>query len=414
MVGFRIAKLDMAASEVGVRWELWFLLVCCRCGEILGMVKGETVVNCDVEKWEYYTLFKYPVRSADYISTFKLSANLPTSYPVNYCCDHMNGVEKSAASESLCDVYLIWEAMSSTNHPNYWKLDNSSLNHNCIRSSKSSIDRVGLKKEGAENLAADYLSRLENLNLGKLTKAEIQDLFPKEQLMMISDKINKPWFLQINELDELRLDAYESSISYKERTKRWHDKRIKTPTDYEKGDNVLLFNSRLRLLLGRLKSRWYGPFIVSRDMKGGVIELRDKEGNEFIVNKQRVIFDEEKPGSKKAYLLENKQIPNAEVFDEVSFYTPLGWHLEEIHVTWTQFRKKQTRIQLYTKLDIKRAYRPWRRRRNSLRQCQKAQATKSGTLATASEAADLKEALEDSHRCFWKADGVAIKQATRL
>nr|GEV03246.1 hypothetical protein [Tanacetum cinerariifolium] len=76
---------------------------------------------------------------------------------------------------------------------------------------------------------------------------------------------------------------------------------------------------------------------------------------------------------------------------------------EEIHMTWTQFGKKLTRIQLYMKLDIKRAYRPWRRRRNSLRRRQKAQATASGTLATTSgtlamtsEVADLKEALEDS------------------
>ncbi|GKE90741.1 hypothetical protein Tco_1571836 [Tanacetum coccineum] len=60
-------------------------------------------------------------------------------------------------------------------------------------------------------------------------------------------------FLHINELDELRLNAYESSISYKERTKRWHDKRIKAPTKYEKGDKVLLFNSRLRLFPGKLK-----------------------------------------------------------------------------------------------------------------------------------------------------------------
>ncbi|GJS32192.1 reverse transcriptase domain-containing protein, partial [Tanacetum coccineum] len=43
-------------------------------------------------------------------------------------------------------------------------------------------------------------------------------------------------FLQINELDKMRLDAYESSISYKERMKRWHDKRIKLPINYEKGD----------------------------------------------------------------------------------------------------------------------------------------------------------------------------------
>ncbi|GJW67297.1 reverse transcriptase domain-containing protein [Tanacetum coccineum] len=62
-------------------------------------------------------------------------------------------------------------------------------------------------------------------------------------------------FLQINELDEMRLDAYESSLS---------------------------------LFLGKLKSRWYGPFSVSRDMKNGAAELYDEEGGEFIVNKQRV------------------------------------------------------------------------------------------------------------------------------
>ncbi|GJV16130.1 reverse transcriptase domain-containing protein [Tanacetum coccineum] len=95
-------------------------------------------------------------------------------------------------------------------------------------------------------------------------------------------------FLQINKLDEMRLDAYESSISYKERTKRWHDKRIKLPINYEKGDKVLLFNSRLRLFPGKLKSRWYGPFSVSKDMKNRAIEFYDKEGSEFIVNKQRV------------------------------------------------------------------------------------------------------------------------------
>ncbi|GJX39542.1 putative nucleotidyltransferase, ribonuclease H [Tanacetum coccineum] len=47
-------------------------------------------------------------------------------------------------------------------------------------------------KKGAENLAADHLSRLENPDLGKLTKAEIRDLFPEERLMAVSDKNNEP------------------------------------------------------------------------------------------------------------------------------------------------------------------------------------------------------------------------------
>ncbi|GKD47883.1 reverse transcriptase domain-containing protein, partial [Tanacetum coccineum] len=47
-------------------------------------------------------------------------------------------------------------------------------------------------KKGAENLAADHLSRLENPNLRKLTKAEIRDLFPEEKLMTIFDKGHEP------------------------------------------------------------------------------------------------------------------------------------------------------------------------------------------------------------------------------
>ncbi|GJU96054.1 reverse transcriptase domain-containing protein [Tanacetum coccineum] len=47
-------------------------------------------------------------------------------------------------------------------------------------------------KKGVENLATDHLSRLENPDLGKLTRAEIRDLFPEERLMAISDKNNEP------------------------------------------------------------------------------------------------------------------------------------------------------------------------------------------------------------------------------
>ncbi|GJY19192.1 hypothetical protein Tco_0390683 [Tanacetum coccineum] len=50
---------------------------------------------------------------------------------------------------------------------------------------------------------------------------------------------------------------------------------------------------------------------------------------------------------KKAYLLEDKQIPSVGVFDEV--FLALRWHLEEIHVTWAHLEKKQTRLRLYTK-----------------------------------------------------------------
>jgi len=60
-------------------------------------------------------------------------------------------------------------------------------------------------------------------------------------------------FLQLNELDELRLEAYESSHVYKEQTKRWHDRHIMQKR-FEKGGMVLLFNSRLRLFSDKLRS----------------------------------------------------------------------------------------------------------------------------------------------------------------
>ncbi|GJU31786.1 reverse transcriptase domain-containing protein [Tanacetum coccineum] len=52
-------------------------------------------------------------------------------------------------------------------------------------------------KKGAENLAADHLSRLENPDLGKLTKAEIRDLFPEDQVLPFrSTRQEKQKFLQ--------------------------------------------------------------------------------------------------------------------------------------------------------------------------------------------------------------------------
>ncbi|GKC63316.1 hypothetical protein Tco_1095914 [Tanacetum coccineum] len=50
--------------------------------------------------------------------------------------------------------------------------------------------------EGAENLVADHLSRLENLDLGTFTEEEITDEFPDEHLMILKTKLNndEPWY----------------------------------------------------------------------------------------------------------------------------------------------------------------------------------------------------------------------------
>ena len=93
--------------------------------------------------------------------------------------------------------------------------------------------------------------------------------------------------LQLNEMEEFRRDAYENAKIYKEKTKAWHDKLIQK-RDFAPGDKVLLFNSRLRLFPGKLKSRWSGPFIIKEVFPFGAVEVIDKEGNPFRVNGQRL------------------------------------------------------------------------------------------------------------------------------
>ena len=67
--------------------------------------------------------------------------------------------------------------------------------------------------------------------------------------------------LQLSELEEFCNEAYENAKIYKERTKAWHDGHI-ARKEFKSGQQVLLFNSRLKLFPGKLKSRWSGPFTV--------------------------------------------------------------------------------------------------------------------------------------------------------
>ncbi|GJY42325.1 reverse transcriptase domain-containing protein [Tanacetum coccineum] len=54
-------------------------------------------------------------------------------------------------------------------------------------------------------------------------------------------------FMELNELIELKDEAYENAQIYKERTKRCHDSRLRGDKDFKAGDKVLLFNSRFKM-----------------------------------------------------------------------------------------------------------------------------------------------------------------------
>ncbi|GKE37348.1 reverse transcriptase domain-containing protein [Tanacetum coccineum] len=78
--------------------------------------------------------------------------------------------------------------------------------------------------------------------------------------------------VQMNELNELQDQAYENSLIYKEKTKKIHDSKIKNRV-FNVGDRVLLFNSRLKIFSGKLKTRWTRPFTVAQVFPYGTIEL---------------------------------------------------------------------------------------------------------------------------------------------
>ena len=105
---------------------------------------------------------------------------------------------------------------------------------------------------------------------------------------MDMDAATKNQFMELNELYELRDEAYNNTKIYKERTKRWHDSRLRGDKLFTIGEKVLLFNSRLKMYPSKLKSRWTGPFVVTKVYPYGTIELCDKNGYIFKVNGQRV------------------------------------------------------------------------------------------------------------------------------
>ncbi|XP_052116478.1 uncharacterized protein LOC127746631 [Arachis duranensis] len=106
-------------------------------------------------------------------------------------------------------------------------------------------------------------------------------------LNLDSEAAGEKRLLQLNELDEFRLEAYENTKIYKEKAKRWHDRKI-LKKEFKPGQQVLLYNSRLKIFPGKLKSKWTGPYLVTKVFPYGSIELLDEATkSQFTANGHR-------------------------------------------------------------------------------------------------------------------------------
>ena len=105
---------------------------------------------------------------------------------------------------------------------------------------------------------------------------------------MIFKLVGEKRLFNIRSLDEWRTQAYENAKLFKEKVKRWHEKRIQK-REFNVGDYVLLYNSCLRFFAGKLLFKWEGPYVVEEVYHSGAIKINNFEGtNPKVVNGQRI------------------------------------------------------------------------------------------------------------------------------
>ncbi|XP_006582611.1 uncharacterized protein [Glycine max] len=129
--------------------------------------------------------------------------------------------------------------------------------------------------------------------------------------------------LQLQELEEIRLEAYEKSKIYKEKVKRIHDSRI-LRKEFHIGQKVFLFNSRLKLIFGKIWSRWDGPFVITNVFSHGAVEIKNEViGKVFKVNGHQLKLFHESPQVEEEFVT-NLSLVLPILYDDV-----FGMTLEE-------------------------------------------------------------------------------------
>nr|GFA17590.1 hypothetical protein [Tanacetum cinerariifolium] len=124
---------------------------------------------------------------------------------------------------------------------------------------------------GAENLAADHLSRLENPHQSELEKKEITETFPHETLGMVTFRgvASTPWKSLFSRFGDPRVS----------------DRGLELPVP----SLVIAVRTSARpVRKGKLKTRWSGPFTIIQVFPYGTVELSQTDGPNFKVNGHRL------------------------------------------------------------------------------------------------------------------------------
>ena len=121
-----------------------------------------------------------------------------------------------------------------------------------------------------------------------LVEIEYKACWEIKNLNMDLERAGVKRFLDLNELEELRNDAYLNSKIAKERSKKWHDQMV-VRKHFQTRDKVLLYDSKLHIFPGKLKSRWIGLFTIHQVYPNGAVELlSSNESQTFKVNGHRL------------------------------------------------------------------------------------------------------------------------------
>lgn len=104
-----------------------------------------------------------------------------------------------------------------------------------------------------------------------------------ERLNLECSDVPKLRLKKYNKMDEFRICSYKSSTLYEEKMKLYHKPKIKK-RDLIASDMILLFDSRIKLFQGKLKSRWKDTYRVVTVFAFDAIVLENKKGMGIKIN----------------------------------------------------------------------------------------------------------------------------------